>query len=199
VIPKFPNAGRYIETFAASTEVEAPPEVTAALVQEEARCELSDAETQRKRLGDGLSVDECAAAVAADAFCGTRFMVVRANVCFCFVAGLDCQIQAASDRDVFDVKVGAACITSFPIISMGDQFTAESHHGIAHFTDGVMKPQVSAFSIFVGSEQAAHCGACSGAATWAEVGVNVAFPSGTGRGNVQNPRKHSTCCETSHL
>jgi hypothetical protein len=64
--------------------------------------------TERKKLGSGMTVAECAAAVVADSFCGTRFFARDDGKCFCINVGIRCRVRSATSNSVYDAVVRTA-------------------------------------------------------------------------------------------
>jgi hypothetical protein len=81
---------------ASSRECTAP-----ILVALNARCKMSNAAPQ-KTLGDAMSIAECAVAVRADPFCGTRFHAHEGGSCFCIPVEVDCEPVQAQKLGIYD-------------------------------------------------------------------------------------------------
>jgi hypothetical protein len=68
-----------------------------SLVQKNAYCAVSDPATERKTLGDRLSILECSNAVAADPFCGRRFFGSEGGACFCIKDRVSWEVLPSTD------------------------------------------------------------------------------------------------------
>jgi hypothetical protein len=77
------------------------------IVHKDAYCAVADTTTQRKLLGESLTVMACASAVAIDPFCDTKFFAREGGVCFCLPKEVACDVQPSIDGPPIELVLKA--------------------------------------------------------------------------------------------
>jgi hypothetical protein len=77
------------------------------ILHKDAYCAVGDTTTQRKLLGESLTVMACASAVAIDSFCDTKYFAREGGVCFCLPKEVTCDVQLSIDGPPIELVLKA--------------------------------------------------------------------------------------------